>query len=633
MLAPAVAAFIVYALTLSAAFVYDDELLIRTNSWVQDPGVLFQLPSKPLLASPPVGTTNYYRPLVVVLYNLMWQAGGGRPIAFHLLNVALHMLNATLLLQLMRRLPGANDAAALGAALLFAVHPLNVEVVAWPSCLPELGYTAFGLSALIVLVRSWGRAAGDAWKDRAFSWGLFFLACECKETALAFLPLIFLLSLWIKPEPGKVLRPRWQAALADVVPYIGAAALFLVARTAVLGGIVAAGAHSSRTLSDAVLNAPWLLVLYVKSMLVPVPLLVEHVVPLVTSVADPKFLGGALVAVAGTMGIARLRRARPDLAFAACLLVATVLPALYLPALGRDPFAERYAYLGVAGASWLVAGGVHALLARRPGAPRWTFAAIVGLIVLAGGARAVARCAEWRDDETLGRASMRDEPRAAIGYLLLGNHQLRAGRKDDALRTFTDGASHAPDSVDLQQNALGLGAELGRTTPDDAIAAYGRLASTAPGNASLPYNLGQVLLQAGRRDEAKAAFLRSLALAPTSVRSMTALAVIASQENDPATAARYCRQALAIDDRSMPALQQLGVALMRQGDVPGALSALERAVSLDPADKESLNRLGVAYVRSGRIDDARRAWERALAVDPQFTGARQNLDRLRQMGR
>jgi len=71
--------------------------------------------------------------------------------------------------------------------------------------------------------------------------------------------------------------------------------------------------------------------------------------------------------------------------------------------------------------------------------------------------------------------------------------------------------------------------------------------------------------------------------------------------------------------------------LLRQGDLAGAVATFERAVRLDPSDKDSLNRLGVAYVRSGRRDDARRAWEGALAIDPQFDGARQNLERLRQM--
>jgi len=611
--APAIAAFVVYVVTLGSAFLYDDDVLIRTNRWVQDAGVLAQLPFKPLLASPPIGTTNYYRPLVVILYNLMWQSGGGRPFAFHLVNVLIHMLNATLVFQLVRRIACRNDLVALGAALLFAVHPLNVEVVAWPSCLPELGYAGFGLGALLLHVASWGKKHPAAPRYRAAAWVSFAFACACKETAVALLPLTFLLELWLRPGRPVEARPRVLAAAQSVVPYLGAAAVYVMARTAVLGGMLARGAHGTRTLADTVLNAPWLLILYLKSMLFPSPLLIEHVVPLVTSAADPRFLLGTALAIAGVVAILRLRRDRPALAIASCAALLPVLPALYLPALGRDPFAERYAYLGVAGFCWLLVGGADALLtARRQATPRWVLPVFFGVLVLAGCARTIARCAEWRNDGTLGAASIRDLPEAPIGYLLAGNWHLREGRKEDA---------------------IGLGRELGRMTGKDAIAAYQRLGSDAAGSASAQFNLGQALLENGRLDEAKAAFTRALQLSPGSVGSMTALAVIASQEGDDATAVLLCRQALAVDDHATGALQQLGVALMRTGDVPGAVVALERAVALDPADKESLSRLGVAYARSGRLDDARLAWERALVIDPQFAGARQNLDRLRQMSR
>jgi Flp pilus assembly protein TadD len=311
-----------------------------------------------------------------------------------------------------------------------------------------------------------------------------------------------------------------------------------------------------------------------------------------------------------------------------------VLPALYLPALGRDPFAERYAYLGIAGTCWLILGSVDTLLgARRAAAPRWAMPSLLTVLVVGASARTIVRCGDWHDDESLGRASMRDEPRAAIGYLLVGNWQARSGRKGDALTTFEDGVAHAGDSVDLQINAIGLGTELGRVGPEEAIAAYQRLVPLAPGNASIPFNLGQVLLESGRRDEARAAFTHALELAPASVGALTALAVIASQDGDTAASVAFCRRALAVDDHSTAALQQLGVALMRSGDFPGAVAALERAVKLDPGDKDSLSRLGVAYARTGRLDDARRAFEQALAIDPNFESARQNLERLRRMTR
>jgi Flp pilus assembly protein TadD len=629
-LAPALAALIVYAMTLSASFLYDDDAIIRTNRWVSDPGVLLQLPGKPLLASSPVGTTNYYRPVVNVVYNLTWQAGGGRPFAFHLINILLHALNASLLLMLIERVGGVSRAAAIGAALLFAVHPLNTEVVAWPSCLPELGYTAFGLSALLLQVASWRRTGRDALPYRAGACACFFLALACKETALAFIPLVFVLELWARPQGAK--PGAKPAAMATLVPYVVAAGLFFVARTWVLGGLIPPGSRGTRTLADAVLNAPWLVLLYVKSMLVPMPLLIQHVLTLVKTAADVRFLLGVVALAAGAYGVFRLRESRPGLAFAACLVLFPVLPALYIPALGRDPFAERYAYLSVAGFCWLLVGGVAALTRRvRVPLPRWGLPALLGATILAAGAAAAARTADWKDDETLGRASMRDAPEASLGYMLAGQWHVREGDKEEALRLFNDGLAHVPESVELQQYAIGLGIQLGHLTQEDAVRAYERLVPLAAGSAPAQFNLGQALLQNGRLDQAKVAFERALALSPRSVPSMTALAVVASKQGDDQTAIAMCRRALAVDDHSTQALQQLGVALLRQGDLPGAVATLERAVALDATDKESLNRLGVAYIRSGRRDDARRAWESALAIDPQFAGAQQNLQRLRQM--
>ncbi len=620
---------IVYGVTLRGAFLYDDELIIKQNRWVHDAGALPQILLKPLLPAPPAGATNYYRPVVLGLYNVTWRIGGGRPFAFHLLNVALHMINATLLLQLVRRVTGDTARIAEGSAILFAVHPLTTEVVAWPSCLPELTYAALGLAVLLMRVISWTR---EGWAARGWLLGAGFafgLACACKESAVALIPLIGLLELWVRPARSTDVRRRWLSALGSAVPYVVAFVMFMIVRSSVLGGFVPRGFHPTKTPFDAALNAPWLLLRYVKSMLFPFTLLVEHLVPLATSVADPRFLVGAIVVLAGIAGALVLRRRRPDLAFAAAVAVLPILPALYLPALGRDSWAERYAYLGVAGFCWLTAGGLGALLSRRlETAPRRVLPAFVGVLAVAAGARTFARCADWHDDGTLGAATIAVEPRASIGYLLLGNWHAREGRKEDALRAFQDGVAHVPDNAELQLDAVALSIGLGRLSPQDAAAAYQRLSADAPANASVQYNLGQVLLEAGRVDEARGAFSRSLELAPASVPAMTALAVIASQRGDSAESIRLCRKALAIDARSTPALQQLAVALLRSGDTAGALAALERAIAIDPSDKETLNRLGVAYARAGRMEEARRSWERALTIDPGFAGARQNLDRL-----
>ena len=206
-----------------------------------------------------MGTTNYYRPLVVILYNLTWQSLGGRPLAFHLLNVV--GAHAERHAAVPPRAPAHRRDRTQpppASRCSFAVHPLNVEVVAWASCLPELAFTAFGLSALLLHIAAWSRSGASARKLRVG--GIRVCSdspCSCKETALAFVPLIVLLELWLRPATRA--RPMRSSPRPRIVPYLGAAAVFFAARTAVLGGLIPPGGHGSRTVVDALRNAPWLL--------------------------------------------------------------------------------------------------------------------------------------------------------------------------------------------------------------------------------------------------------------------------------------------------------------------------------------------------------------------------------------
>lgn len=536
--APALAALLVYASTIGAGFLYDDEVLIRTNPRVHDAGGLWRAPLEPLLTAAGTGDTNYYRPVVNVLYNMTWRAGGGRPAAFHLLNLLLHMTNATLVMLLVRRLRGAapSDPVAIGAAVLFAVHPLTSEVVAWPSCLPELGYVTFGLSALVLHAASWRLAA----------WVSFGLALGCKETAVVLLPLIVMLELW--RGSGGV-----RGAVRSMAPYLGVAAIFLAARVAVLGGVMPHGTAGLRTTADSVLNAPSLLVRYLGMMLVPWPLRIEHVVTLVSSAKDPRFLVSAAAIVALGAAAWRLRRRRPDLAFAACWTVVPVLPALHLPALGRDPFAERYAYLAVAGLCWLAVGGVEALGVAR----RWLLPVFVYAVSIAFAVATVRRCGDWYDDGTLGASSIRHEPRAAVGYLLRGGWLLREGRAEEAWRVFRDGVDHAPANIELHRFAFGLGAQLHRMTQEQLLAEYERLVPLARDSATAEFNLGQALLEGGRLDAAETAFGRALELVPDSIPAMAGLVEIALRRGDAPTAQSWCGRAKGVGGASEAAMQQL----------------------------------------------------------------------------
>ena len=192
-------------------------------------------------------------------------------------------------------------------------------------------------------------------------------------------------------------------------------------------------------------------------MLVPSPLLVGHVIGLVKSVADPRFLVGVAIVVAAIVGIVRLRRTRPDLAVCRMRGDLAAAPGS-LPA-GARPGSVRgalRAISGVAGFSWFCVAGADALIrSGRIVAPRWALPSLLAAIVLAAGARtgrARDRMARQRD---LGLASMRDEPRAPIGYLLAGSFNLREGRKDEALRIFREGLSTSPKAWSCSRTRSG----------------------------------------------------------------------------------------------------------------------------------------------------------------------------------
>jgi len=633
-LVPATVAFLVYAGTLGGRFVYDDEVLIQKNPAVRDSSFLPKLAVTPLFATVGAGATNYYRPVPMAVYNALWQVGGGSPGPFHLASVLVHMLNAVLVMQLIRRVSGGDDVIAVGAATLFAAHPLGTEAVAWASGFPELTYAALSLGALLLHIASWSRSGRAAWVWRAVAGASFLLACLCKETALAVVPLVAFAELWLRPRSAEPDGRDPATAVARVAPYLAVAAIYLAARTAVLGGLVPAVSHKALTMGDAVLSAGRLLVSYLRLMIAPWTLVVDRGGEPVSTVLRPGFLIPVAVLVVAAVAVVRLARRRPDLAFAAALTVVPLIPALYLPALGRDLIAERYAYLSIAGICWLAIGGADALIrTTRVRFPGRLVTGLVIVLVVVSAVRTVARGADWRDNGTLGEATMRVEPGAAVGYLLAGNWEAAQGRKADALRLFESGLARLPESTELRMNAIVLGQELGRVSADQAIASYRELAAAAPTDSSVAQNLGQILLAAGRLDEAEASFRRALELAPASVQALTALAVVASERGDNASAARFCRQALALDGRSTAARQQLGVALLRAGDKAGGIAELERAAAIDPGDTEGLIRLGVAYASAGRFDDARKVWERVLTLDPGSTKARGYLERLQRSPR
>jgi tetratricopeptide (TPR) repeat protein len=568
LLLPAAAALVVYLNTLDAGFVHDDHLQIEDNPWVKQLRHLPTAVSNPVWRFRTVAPTNYYRPVQMALYNLLWAASGGDPLPFHLANILLHVMATTAVTLLVWRLSG-NRLVASGAALLFAVHPVNTETVAWVACLPELGYSLCVLVALLLHFASW-RPSWGGLRGPALLAAL--LAMLFKETGLTVIPLVFLLELWVRPTSragggsGSTRMAALLTAARASLPYAAVAIAYFALRFAALGG-VAPKARSELTALDALLNAPVLFFDYIGTLLLPARLLAFHPFEPLPSATHPAVLIGLPALLLVPVLLVFLARRRPDLAFAGALVCLPLLPVLYVPVLGASVFAERYAYLPSAGLAWIVVAAVAAGSARLVGAGRGAALALIAaaLLALPLGLRSVERNEVWHDDGTMARSVLELEPGAGVMTVVLGNWYVRQGRLDEAVAAYEKGLAFQPDYIVLRVNYVGLLMRMGRIGPDEAIAQFEQMAESNPLSFEAHAMIGDAHLAARRFDEAEAAYLRAL--------------------------------------------------------------------EANPRDALLHNRLAVIYVETGRVEEARRRLLEALALDPDLKPARENLrhlDRLRE---
>lgn len=178
----------VYAGSLANGFVYDDDAQVLENAFVQNPRLWSRIFTGPVWSFWGLHT-NFYRPLQFLCYWVMFRLAGPNPAAFHLFQLLLYAASVVLVYLLGRRLLEDRLVAFLGA-LLWAMHPLHVEAVAWISALPDVAYGFFYLLALLLFLRA-EKAANGRWRGHTLAALALFGALLFKEMALSF-PLLLL---------------------------------------------------------------------------------------------------------------------------------------------------------------------------------------------------------------------------------------------------------------------------------------------------------------------------------------------------------------------------------------------------------------------------------------------------------
>ncbi|GEM_PF-2914076 len=642
------AGFLAYASALTGDFTnWDDNWLITGNPWIReaswenvstildptvDPEIRYELGGE-------------YLPVRDLSYLLDHALFGLRPAGFHATNVALHLLVSVLFYLLVWRL-SKNVLLALASALLFAVHPLHVESVAWLSSRKDLLAGVFYLAGLLAWNR-FRRAGGPAtgWPWFAATFACYVLASTSKYMAIT-LPAALLLHDWLLFRP----RPAgWKRRL--LLPLAWTAPFFLF--TGLFARFVVLEIASRGLIRDWYGGSAWATLLtvfnvmreYVVAIFLPQNLqaCVDH--PVTTSPDAPTILSALFLAALAGFGIwvlaravLRERDAGPKArlgAFAVLFFFVAISPVSNVLFPMGTLYADRYLYLPLAGGP-LVLGGLFAWAMQRawrtPASRRRILAGgAVGalvLIVASFGLKTFTYSRVWRDSEALwtdvlGKAGEGHH----TAHFNLGIHATERAAKagpSGSRAILAEAKGHLEKALETRHEsyfydyarvhaAIGHVLDLGGET-DAAIRSYDRALEINETNietAPTEYT------RAGER------------LSRASILNHRGSAL--EKKGDPASLGKAeadFRKAIELDPGSALAHMNLGLLLARRGKMemeagpfPGKRH-IEKAMVLDPYLAEAPLNLGILEFNQGKFHAARRYFEMALQRQPALPDAR-----------
>lgn len=550
-------ALLAYGPSLHNGFVrWDDNILITENPAVMAPSV----------AGVAWAFTHFdpelYIPLTFLSYQFDSLLGGGQPWAFHFTSLLLHTVNALLLLAILSTLIRRRSVALL-ASLLFLVHPLHTETIAWASGRKDVLSAFFALASVLAYLRY-----------RPLLSPLLFLLALLSKVAVAPLPIVLLLLDRI------IDRPLDWRALFRTLPYFFFSAIFVV--VALLGkSAVAAQMSILPTLLLSTHGSALLL----GKILLPIRLSVLY--PFTDSVS---FLHSSillsLIAIVGTVAVAvLLYRRAPFVSVGVAVFSAMLLPTAFAVVKATGDLyvtSDRYAYLPSVGILAIVAIALCPFLRSFPGR------ATLGVLLLALSVLTVRQSLVWRDSEALFAHVLALHPRAYVAHNNYGN----------ALRARGD----LPAAVRAYEAALAI----------------------RP-NARTESNLGAALRKMGRTEEARQAYERARALDPVSAEALTGLGLVAAAEGRGSLAQDFYRRAAVADPSFEEAEINLGALLLKEGDTIGARAAFLRAIRSNPLSPEAHFNLGVVLQKTGDDSGAEEEYVRATKLRPRFIAAIVNL--------
>lgn len=622
------AAALPYLNILLNGFVYDDHTQVTNNPYLQNLHHLrdiFTTTAWSYVGAQ--GVTNYYRPLMTLGYLACYRAFGPLAYGFHLASLMLHVLAVCLVFVVTERIT-ADRVWAFAAGTVFALHPIHTESVAWIAAVTDVELTVFYLLTFAFFV-SLARPGGKTSLGRATAMAAaFILALLSKEQALT-LPVLATVYEHFYREDRSRTRRAQKLVRYGPLWLVGAAYMFF--RVHFMGALAPVQQMRSLTAKEVVFSAMTLIGEYMGKLLWPARLCAFYVFHRSSSLADPRVLAGAVALGALSLLFVVLARSRDAnihfASFGILWLVVTLAPVLNAHWMAANVFAERYLYLPSVGFCWLVGFGFSALWRRSRARVKWRRPLVAGGLVLAAACalRIIARNRDWRDDITLYTRTLAQSPDAYPILNNLGAVYWQDGRLKDAEDVWRRALALSPASA-IVLNNLGLAATR-QGHYADAVALFDRAIKLKPKYTDPHLNLGTVYRLQGLSGAAEIELRTAATLSPLDISARNELGQLLMDEGRFDEAEEQFRASIR-SERSALAYDCLGEIELRRGDAREAESAFRSAVVVDRFDSRAHFDLGKLCAAAGRKDEALNEYRTGLMSDPTNNAALAAIGRL-----
>ena len=564
-----------------------------------------------------LGSTQQYYPVVHTVFWVEHRIWGDTLLYYHLTNILLHVASALLLVKILRELkiPGPWFAGA-----VFALHPVQVESVAWIS---ELKNTLSGLfllsSAFLYLRFDRARRLGAY----LAALGLFLLGLLAKSV-IAILPAIILVVLWWKR--GKL---SWKRDVLPLIPFFAIGIGSGLVTAWVEWRFVGAQGHAFElSVIERILIAGRAFWFYLSKLFWPANLI--FIYPrwdVSQSVWWQYFFPSAVLVLFFALWMLRRKSRGPLAAF--LFFVGMLFPVLGF--LNVFPFiyafvADHFQYLACIGIVTLTASGLRLLIDVVPPAIRRIGIASSFILLSVLAALTWRQAHTYRDEETLWRVTLSGNPDCWMAHNNLANLYLNNGRLDQAIVHYEQSLVKRPDPEKAHYNLAVAFVAAGEI--DKAIEHYRTALVIKPDYVDAHYNLGGAFTRNGQIDEAIEEYEKTLELRASSADAHNNLASALLEKGRVVEAIDHYQVALQLKGDDPEVQYNLAHAFAKEGQLDQAIAHYQKALAIQPDHIEARYELGGAFLQKGQLEDAIVCYEKVLAIRPDHVRAHTNLGNL-----